>query len=104
MEKIDEAEIERLGLEFEKETPQKIIKFALDKYGSRVSFASSLVFVRTNVIGQTSLERFIESSTPISVFVLTFTLFIMCLKPPFLNTEINRIDLYGHGEVILHFL
>ena len=41
MEKIDEAEIERLGLEFEKETPQKIIKFALDKYGSRVSFASS---------------------------------------------------------------
>ena len=41
MKKIDEAEIERLGLEFEKETPQKIIKFALDKYGSRVSFASS---------------------------------------------------------------
>jgi len=41
MEKIDEAEIERLGLEFEKKTPQEIIRFALDKYGNRVSFASS---------------------------------------------------------------
>ncbi len=41
MKKIDVAEIERLGLEFEKKTPQEIIRFALDKYGSRVSFASS---------------------------------------------------------------
>ncbi|HAP67505.1 MAG TPA: phosphoadenylyl-sulfate reductase [Nitrospinae bacterium] len=41
MKKIDEAEIERLGLEFEKKTPQEIIRFALDKYGNRVSFASS---------------------------------------------------------------
>ncbi len=41
MKKIDEAEIERLGLGFEKKTPQEIIRFALDKYGSRVSFASS---------------------------------------------------------------
>ncbi len=41
MGKIDESEIERLGLEFEKKDPQEIIGFALDKYGSRVSFASS---------------------------------------------------------------
>ncbi|MBI3813161.1 MAG: phosphoadenylyl-sulfate reductase [Nitrospinae bacterium] len=41
MAKIDEAEIERLGLEFEKKSPQEIIRFALDKYGSRISFASS---------------------------------------------------------------
>jgi phosphoadenosine phosphosulfate reductase len=41
MAKIDEVEIERLGVEFEKKTPQEIIRFALDKYGSRISLASS---------------------------------------------------------------
>lgn len=41
MAKIDAAEIEKLGVEFEKKSPQEIIRFALDEYGNRISFASS---------------------------------------------------------------
>lgn len=41
MAKIDEAKIERLGLEFEKKSPEEIIGWALNGYGSRISFASS---------------------------------------------------------------
>ena len=38
---IDIAKIERLGIEFEKKSPEEIIGWALAEYGSRISFASS---------------------------------------------------------------
>ncbi|MBI3584064.1 MAG: phosphoadenylyl-sulfate reductase [Nitrospinae bacterium] len=41
MAKIDVTEIERLGVEFEKKSPQEIIRWALAEYGNRISFASS---------------------------------------------------------------
>lgn len=41
MAQIDVSKIERFGVEFEKKSPQEIIKWALDEYGNRISFASS---------------------------------------------------------------
>ena len=38
---IDIAKIERLGIEFEIKSPEEIIGWALNKYGIRISFASS---------------------------------------------------------------